>query len=153
MLQSYLRQNGSSPQLLVVVNSTGEEILTVPTFWDMFVTFLQLSVVLWTSIGLLYFFSFLMGVFQRIKRCLAIRQMHSIVVDSDNFQGSYGTECSICLEEFKKGDHVKVLPCKHVFHEHCAKEWIVDVRGVCPLCRQGIFAKEGEVGLEGKVDW
>ena len=78
--------------MLVVVNSTGEEILTVPTFWDMFVTFLQLSIVLWTSIGLLYFFSFLMGVFQRFKRRLAIRQMHSIVVDSNNFHDSYCTE-------------------------------------------------------------
>ena len=118
----------------------------------MFVTFLQLSVVLWTSIGLLYFFSFLMGVFQRFKRHLAIRQMHSIIVDSDTINDSYCSECSICLEDFKKGDRVKILPCKHVFHERCAKGWIVNVRGVCPLCRQGIFVKEGEVSLEGMFE-
>ena len=46
-------------------------------------------------------------------------------------------ECPICLEDFKEGEPVKRLPCGHLFHAACVKEWIVDVRGVCPLCRQG----------------
>ena len=60
-------------------------------------------------------------------------------------EGDEPIECSICLEDFKKNDLVKVLPCKHVFHEHCAKGWIVNIRGVCPLCRQGIFPKQEDV--------
>ena len=51
-------------------------------------------------------------------------------------------ECPICLEDFKEGEPVKRLPCGHLFHAACVKEWIVDVRGVCPLCRQGIFTKD-----------
>ena len=56
-------------------------------------------------------------------------------------------ECSICLETFKPGDRVKVLSCNHIFHEHCASSWIVDVRGVCPLCRRGIFPTVEDVRM------
>ena len=54
-------------------------------------------------------------------------------------------ECPICLETFQRDDKVKVLPCGHLFHEKCAASWIVDVRGICPLCRQGVFETTKEV--------
>ena len=54
-------------------------------------------------------------------------------------------ECPICLETFRGEDKVKVLPCGHLFHEKCASSWIVDVRGICPLCRQGVFGTTKEV--------
>ena len=57
-------------------------------------------------------------------------------------------ECSICLETFKPGDRVKILPCNHIFHESCASSWIVDVRGVCPLCRRGIFPTVEDVRMQ-----
>ena len=56
-------------------------------------------------------------------------------------------ECPICLECYKENDPVKILPCKHVFHEECARSWIVNIRGTCPLCKQGIFAKVEDVHL------
>ena len=32
--------------------------------------------------------------------------------------------CSICLEDFKQGDEIKVLPmCNHVFHPICLRQW------------------------------
>jgi hypothetical protein len=34
-------------------------------------------------------------------------------------------ECIICLEDFVKGDRVRVLPCKHIFHLKEVDEWLI----------------------------
>ncbi|EEB06551.1 ubiquitin-protein ligase E3 [Schizosaccharomyces japonicus yFS275] len=43
-------------------------------------------------------------------------------------------ECTVCLENFKTGDDVVRLPCKHYFHEQCIKPWL-RVNGTCAVCR------------------
>ncbi|KAI8956033.1 hypothetical protein F4801DRAFT_574236 [Xylaria longipes] len=43
--------------------------------------------------------------------------------------------CSICTEDFTKGEDVRVLPCNHKFHPACVDPWLVNVSGTCPLCR------------------
>ncbi|KAI0205506.1 hypothetical protein F4808DRAFT_236332 [Astrocystis sublimbata] len=43
--------------------------------------------------------------------------------------------CSICTEDFTKGEDVRVLPCDHKFHPACVDPWLVNVSGTCPLCR------------------
>ncbi|KAF7831677.1 E3 ubiquitin-protein ligase RING1-like [Senna tora] len=43
-------------------------------------------------------------------------------------------QCSICLEDFKGGDDVSGMPCKHVFHKDCIVQWLKESH-VCPLCR------------------
>ncbi|KAG5979331.1 hypothetical protein E4U55_005297 [Claviceps digitariae] len=43
--------------------------------------------------------------------------------------------CSICTEDFKVGEDVRVLPCNHQFHPHCVDPWLINVSGTCPLCR------------------
>ena len=35
------------------------------------------------------------------------------------------TECAICLNDFAKGDKVRVLPCKHIFHLDEVDEWLI----------------------------
>ncbi len=35
------------------------------------------------------------------------------------------TECAICLSDFEKGDHVRILPCKHIFHMEEVDEWLI----------------------------
>lgn len=35
------------------------------------------------------------------------------------------TECAICLSDFVKGDRVRVLPCKHIFHLAEVDEWLI----------------------------
>jgi len=44
-----------------------------------------------------------------------------------------GGECSICLEEYYDGDAVTCLPCSHMFHVSCAREWL-KVQSRCPYC-------------------
>lgn len=138
----------------MALNATGETILRNPTFWDMFLTFLQLSVVLWISIALLYGCAYLSACFQRRHRrqvCHSIPTVAFKEVKSELFEwreemtSRKRDECPICLETFQGDEKVKVLPCGHLFHEKCAASWIVDVRGVCPLCRQGVFGTKKEV--------
>merc|ERR1711939_833497 len=51
---------------------------------------------------------------------------------------SHGEEeapgCSICTEDFERGQDVRVLPCQHSFHPACIDPWLLNVSGTCPLC-------------------
>ncbi|TEA14375.1 putative RING finger protein [Colletotrichum sidae] len=47
------------------------------------------------------------------------------------------TECTICIDEFKEGDDVAVLPCKHWFHDQCVVMWLKE-HNTCPICRTPI---------------
>ena len=45
--------------------------------------------------------------------------------------------CSICIGEYEDSSRVKMLTCKHLFHENCIDEWIMkgrDTNIVCPVC-------------------
>ena len=42
--------------------------------------------------------------------------------------------CSICLSELQEGDIVGDIPCGHVFHKDCLKEWL-HKNNHCPICR------------------
>ncbi|GMI97624.1 hypothetical protein HRI_003431700 [Hibiscus trionum] len=44
-------------------------------------------------------------------------------------------QCHICLDEYKEGDKIRVLPCQHEFHMVCVDKWLKEIHGVCPLCR------------------
>ncbi|KAL8243679.1 hypothetical protein R6Q59_009937 [Mikania micrantha] len=61
--------------------------------------------------------------------------------DGSDEAGALG--CSICTEDFKKGEEVRVLPCNHKFHPECVDPWLLNVSGTCPLCRISL-AHEGE---------
>jgi hypothetical protein len=48
-------------------------------------------------------------------------------------QHSYYTTCSICTEQFKEGDNVKELICKHIYHPTCIELWLKS-HDICPTC-------------------
>ena len=76
-LLTLLHMDSQSP-VIVALNSTGEEVLRAPSFWDMFITFLQLSIVLWLSIGILYGCAYLGALFQRCRRRKACRAIATV---------------------------------------------------------------------------
>lgn len=41
--------------------------------------------------------------------------------------------CSICTDDFRVGEDVRVLPCSHKFHPPCIDPWLINVSGTCPL--------------------
>ena len=54
--------------------------------------------------------------------------------NKDKFNESFiEEECSICLGKYRATDKIKVLPCKHIYHKKCIKEWLCH-HDNCPLC-------------------
>ena len=45
--------------------------------------------------------------------------------------------CSICLEVFEKGHHVRTLPCGHLYHPDCIAVCL-RTSPLCPLCRGNV---------------
>lgn len=59
-----------------------------------------------------------------------ISRLHEFYVEETHCD----TTCSICLEELSTGDHVRSLPCSHLFHRHCVDLWLLR-RAECPMCK------------------
>ncbi|KAI9093327.1 hypothetical protein K1719_027341 [Acacia pycnantha] len=48
-------------------------------------------------------------------------------------------ECSICMDEFEKGDKCLVFPgCGHIFHCKCIARWLKMKKLTCPFCRSSV---------------
>lgn len=56
--------------------------------------------------------------------------------NKDKFQDALtdDNECSICLGKYKITDKIKELPCRHIFHKKCIKNWL-ERSDKCPLCQ------------------
>ena len=70
-------------------------------------------------------------------------------LDSKNFKklGKYkkvkesdicGTNCPICLDEFKESEYYRNLNCNHSFHKKCIDRWLKKENN-CPMCRANAF--------------
>uniref|UniRef100_A0A7N1A176 RING-type domain-containing protein n=1 Tax=Kalanchoe fedtschenkoi TaxID=63787 RepID=A0A7N1A176_KALFE len=49
--------------------------------------------------------------------------------------------CAVCLGEYERGERLRLLPCRHVFHCACIDPWLRE-SGVCPVCRRVAVDKE-----------
>jgi hypothetical protein len=56
--------------------------------------------------------------------------------------------CSICTEDFERGQDQRVLPCDHRFHPECIDPWLLNVSGTCPLCRVDLRPQRSRTSLE-----
>eukprot|EP00794_Sanderia_malayensis_P005493 gene5493-6178_t len=71
------------------------------------------------------------------------KKKHPCTCKSVNYQHESSivkvTECVICLEKFSCGNRVKLLPCKHFFHNVCIENWLLSGNSAnnqrCPICR------------------
>ncbi|KAH7655540.1 Anaphase-promoting complex (APC) subunit 11 protein [Dioscorea alata] len=53
-----------------------------------------------------------------------------------------GSDCAVCLTEFRDGEDLRLLPkCSHAFHIPCIDTWLRS-RVSCPLCRAPIVASK-----------
>ena len=58
--------------------------------------------------------------------------------------------CTICIADIENGDRVGCLPCDHLFHADCLKEWIKR-RNVCPLCQEPIAEEKSNGEGDGST--
>lgn len=58
---------------------------------------------------------------------------HIITEDDVNNE----TECNVCLESFVIDESVKMLACKHKYHEKCIGPWL-RTNTTCPTCRRDV---------------
>ncbi|KAI9742408.1 MAG: hypothetical protein M1818_003941 [Claussenomyces sp. TS43310] len=60
--------------------------------------------------------------------------------------------CSICTDDFTKGEDVRVLPCNHKFHPACIDPWLLNVSGTCPLCRVNLNPPAEATNVSGESE-
>ena len=47
-----------------------------------------------------------------------------------------GDTCVICSIEYEANSNLRILPCKHVFHQECIDKWLLNYSNKCPICKQ-----------------
>ena len=75
---------------------------------------------------------------------------HTNKDDGSDDTGDESTEqdhltCSICYENFKKGDEIAFSrnhACQHSFHVDCIVKWLMK-HSDCPICRANYVQEEG----------
>lgn len=51
----------------------------------------------------------------------------------------------VCLDVYKMGEAMRILPCNHRFHKACIDQWLLDKR-TCPMCKMDILKHYGLIG-------
>jgi hypothetical protein len=69
---------------------------------------------------------------------------------NDEGNSSSGCCCAICLDEFEDKEKVRVLPCKHKFHEDCLVPWLTERHASCPLCKMDVLKYVREIEKAAK---
>lgn len=64
----------------------------------------------------------------------AMRALPRIKVTAYDIQVNENKECTICLEDLEEGQPAVRIPCGHLYHEHCIKDWL-RTSNECPACR------------------
>lgn len=45
--------------------------------------------------------------------------------------------CTVCMESFRKGETLMILPCMHRYHKNCIMPWLQQ-SGLCSVCRYNV---------------
>lgn len=48
-------------------------------------------------------------------------------------------KCTVCMEEFVKGECLRCLPCLHSYHMPCIDKWL-SLSQACPVCKHNVTA-------------
>jgi E3 ubiquitin-protein ligase RNF115/126 len=80
-----------------------------------------------------------------------IQNLPCIQVSEEDLGEECNRECCICFYEHKVGDvQVARLPCGHLFHQNCIRDWLTK-KCTCPICRYEL-PSDNEVFEQGRVE-
>ena len=48
-------------------------------------------------------------------------------------------KCTVCQEDVKRNENIRILPCGHYLHDECMIGWYTTGNAVCPICRDKTF--------------
>ena len=66
------------------------------------------------------------------------KKLDSKIILEENLNDYSNKECNICMDEYKIGDKIIILDCKHIFHRRCIKHWLLQEKVTCPVCRKDV---------------
>ena len=69
-----------------------------------------------------------------------LNQLPETYIEDVNKLDNEKKNCVICLEDFKTGDKAVILPCIHMFHTKCIKNWL-KTQNSCPICKFKLTAQ------------
>ncbi|XP_071730427.1 uncharacterized protein [Rutidosis leptorrhynchoides] len=72
-----------------------------------------------------------------VSKCVKTSVYESMQLGDGKMKCSLGVDdrkCSICQEEFVKGDEIGSLGCGHGYHTPCVKQWL-QLKKWCPICK------------------
>ncbi|XP_010550471.1 PREDICTED: receptor homology region, transmembrane domain- and RING domain-containing protein 1 [Tarenaya hassleriana] len=70
----------------------------------------------------------------------------------DFSQNHAGETCAICLEDYRLGENLRLLPCQHSFHLSCVDSWLTKWGTSCPVCKLDIRTHTASSKVNGR-DW
>ncbi|XP_021767251.1 receptor homology region, transmembrane domain- and RING domain-containing protein 2-like [Chenopodium quinoa] len=73
-----------------------------------------------------------------------VKAMPSLVFTSVTEENCTASICAICLEDYRVGDKLRILPCRHKFHTFCVDAWLTSWRTFCPVCKRDARTSTGE---------
>ena len=66
-------------------------------------------------------------------------QLKKVIYDDKKYETK---ECVISMNEFKNGEEIIELPCKHIFNKESIETWLKEESSRCPVCRFELDFKE-----------
>ncbi|KAL2893573.1 Receptor homology region transmembrane domain- and RING domain-containing protein 2 [Bienertia sinuspersici] len=73
-----------------------------------------------------------------------VKAMPSLVFTAVTEENCTASTCAICLEDYRIGDKLRILPCRHKFHTVCVDAWLTAWRTFCPVCKRDARNSNGE---------
>jgi hypothetical protein len=83
---------------------------------------------------------------QQISRLPLITLRTTSALSTQAAAGACGSSrCVICCEDYAIGDALRLLPCRHGFHQQCIDAWL-DGHKKCPVCQCDVAEAGASVG-------
>lgn len=73
-----------------------------------------------------------------------VKAMPSLIFTAVTEDNCTSSTCAICLEDYRVGDKLRILPCSHKFHAFCVDSWLTSWRTFCPVCKRDARTSTGE---------